>query len=758
MPDLHFRARSVIILNGLFDFSTMDTSLEQFDRFFAAISYGVVFCGFLSLFSTGDLGILVSGVFLLTFVIAWFLEGSRWQISERVGTVSLFIVVPLFYLGWKFQIIGSGASNSQIAGLLARVILVLAVIKLFQRKTDRDWLFLYLMAFFEVLLAAGMSISPLYLGTIVIYLLVTICAIISFEIRRTSNSVSLLSKTSGLADNQKSERIHSSFKNRLPLTAVALLVLIIIVGTPLFFAFPRTGGAGFGNNSKGMSGFTGFSDTVELGAIGKLKQNDEIVMRVVVDEARTNDKQSLRWRGVALDRFDNKVWRKSNDIIQPFARLSGDLLRFDQQATSGDNITTQTIYLEPIDSSVLFSLSRPFAIRQSQFQNIYRDSNSNITFQRTEFQRIAYTIYSDVSIPHVTELVSDNLDYPSEIQAKYLQLPETFDARIAQLAFQVSENSQNRYDKAKDIEAYLQTQFGYTLEMKATGDEPLADFLFNVREGHCEYFATAMTVMLRTQGIAARVVNGFQQGEYNETAGAYIVKQKDAHSWVEVYFPESESWVAFDPTPFAGQSNEYASAGIFGSFSKYLEALETLWVQYFVAFDNQDQRSLFRSVKSGFVDFQEETSSWLKIAETQIAEWWKEVRGDKGLQTSALAIAYGVAYLFGTLLGIFLIVWLIRKIRDFAFWQKFRDWLKQKNDATIIEFYERMQKVLASKGFTREPHQTPLEFAFALEMPEAVKITEKYNSVRFGEKYLSKSEAHEIEDWLSKLSNIDRDE
>jgi hypothetical protein len=79
-------------------------------------------------------------------------------------------------------------------------------------------------------------------------------------------------------------------------------------------------------------------------------------------------------------------------------------------------------------------------------------------------------------------------------------------------------------------------------------------------------------------------------------------------------------------------------------------------------------------------------------------------------------------------------------------------WLKFRNETTIVEFYERMQKVLASKGFTRAAYQTPLEFAFALNMPEAVSITEKYHRVRFGEKRLSKNEVKEIEDWLQTLA------
>lgn len=737
----------------------MISKLDNFETFFRAISYAVVVCGFLSLYSTGDLGLIISAAFILVLIAAWFFEDTQWQISERIGTVSLFVIVPVFYIAWKYKLFGSvGINESQIAGMLARMILLLAAIKLFQKKSDRDWLFLYLMAFFEVLLAAGMSISPLYLGSLILYLLTSICAIITFEIRKTSNSIAADLNIKKQNTNPNLLNLKNTPFKRLPLTAVALLILILMIATPLFFALPRTGGAGFGNNSKGLSGFTGFSDSVKLGSIGQLKESDEIVMRIILDDAKAENKQSLRWRGVALDNFDNKSWSKS-DISRelsrenniPIIKKDEDPLRFDKQASDKDDIATQTIYLEPIDSDVLFGLSRPFAIQQAKLQNIFIDSNGNITFPRTDYERISYTIFSDRRIPLTDNLRTDNGLYPAEVQERYLQLPKSYDMRIAQFASQISGNYQTRYDKAKAIETYLQTQFGYTLEMKATGDEPLADFLFNVREGHCEYFATAMAVMLRTQGIAARVINGFQQGEFNETAGAYIVRQRDAHSWVEIYFPQNDAWIEFDPTPFAGQFNESENAGILGSFNKYVEALETMWVQYFVAYDNQEQRSLFRSVKNGFVDFQAETSSWIKVAEKQIADWWKEVRGDKGLQASAIAVAYGIGYLLAAVLGIFLIIWLYRKIRNLEVWKNWREWFKRKNEAGIIEFYERMQKVLAVKGFTREPHQTPLEFAFDLKMPEAVKITEKYNRVRFGEKNLSNDEAREIEEWLKNL-------
>ena len=136
---------------------------------------------------------------------------------------------------------------------------------------------------------------------------------------------------------------------------------------------------------------------------------------------------------------------------------------------------------------------------------------------------------------------------------------------------------------------------------------------------------------------------------------------------------------------------------------------------------------------------------------TRVADWWKDVRGDKGLQASATAIAYGMGIVLAGLFVILFLRWFYFRLKRLEFWTRLREWIKQKNEATIVEFYERMQKVLAGKGFKRQPHQTPLEFAYALEMPEAVKITEKYNRVRFGEKNLSDDETKEIENWLKSL-------
>jgi hypothetical protein len=311
-------------------------------------------------------------------------------------------------------------------------------------------------------------------------------------------------------------------------------------------------------------------------------------------------------------------------------------------------------------------------------------------------------------------------------------LPGTLDERIFRQASFIVESSgaRTRYDIAAAIEADLQTRYGYTLDMKASGPDPLSDFLFNVREGHCEYFSTAMAVMLRTQGIAARVVNGFLPGEYNEPAGAYTVRQSDAHSWVEVYFPETNSWVTFDPTPSAGRT-EPVRAGVAARLGKYAEALELLWFQYVIGYDKQEQRSLATAAQSQVARYQ-----------TLVTDIFDELRVTSW---TTLIIAFSVAVI------LICAVALLWRVKRFG-WQAFR--ISRRDDGprhSAVEFYETLVQLLAERGLHRSPEQTPLEFATSLKMQDAVAITAAYNRVRYGAHRLTQTEQRRIEEILRRL-------
>lgn len=694
----------------------------------------------LALVFAGGLNPALALVFAAAVVLAWSIEGKKWQLSERVGLVIVLLSIPLFFLDWQYQKEIADAREKLGVNALAHLIVFLSAIKLLQVKSDRDWVFLYLISFFEVLLAAGLSFSPIFLATLLLYLFCGLSTIIAFEIRKARRGVDLAETRLLIPpDSRIFKRLirtgarKNTEANRLPLVAVGLLLLIFVLALPLFLVAPRTGSAMISRRGGGLSNFIGFSEDVSLGAIGELKQNDEVVMRVRLEEPEIRQEHELRWRGVALDEFTGRSWKKSVEARRSEQKISDH--GFFQLGTTEalHRLTTQTVFLEPIDSAVLFAAPRAVAV-QGDFPFVRVDAESSLQSRHHDFDRIIYKVFSDLSEPEVGTLRKDMRPYPASF-ARYLQLPPRFDSRITDLAHSmiVGADARNRYDAAKAIESRLRSDYAYSLQMRASGPDPLADFLFNVRAGHCEYFSTAMAVMLRTHGVAARVVNGFLPGEYNEAAGAFTVRQSDAHSWVEVYFPETNSWVTFDPTPAAGRI-EPEGSGLAAQLGKYAEALELMWFQYVVGYDKQEQRSLATSFHDRAFEFQRLVADWFYRLKRIFSLIWQR----------PLAVIAGAGLL---VLGILLLL----RIRQIG-WRGLKiSSRKVHAERSAIEFYERLTRLLARRGMKRSPDQTPLEFAATAGLRDAIAITSAYNRVRYGDDRLSKLEQKQIEEMLLRL-------
>jgi len=521
---------------------------------------------------------------------------------------------------------------------------------------------------------------------------------------------------------------------RLPFVSVGLLVLIVILALPFFLIAPRTASSALRRSGAGLSGFIGFSDNVMLGEIGRLKGNDEVFMHVRVENESNVSPPGLRWRGIALDEFTGRGWKKSA-VAERWERRESES-GFFKLGTTEDvaRLTIQTFFLEPVDTPVLFGAPRVVAV-QGGLPFVRIDSEGAVQTRPHGQERLVYRVYSDTTEPALSVMRSDRLDYLVE-SARYLQLPANLNSRIATLAQAViaRSGSRNGYDRARAIEAYLRDNYDYSLDLKAGGPDPLSDFLFRVRSGHCEYFSTAMTVMLRTQGIASRVVNGFLPGEYNETAGAYTVRQSDAHSWVEVYFPETKSWVTFDPTPPAGRT-PHVRTGLAAQLSKYSEAMELIWFQYVVGYDKQEQHSLLTSLRKELVDLRRDSISKFERARTA----WP-------------LIARPLLIVIVLLSALLMIILLARRIQHYGWRRGLKVWRAETElERSRIGFYERLIASLEKRGFKRESYQTPLEFAASAGVNEAWAITNAYNRVRFGEEKLSVAERKQIEELLSLL-------
>ena len=721
----------------------------NFSTYFRLTSYATIAAAALTLFVAGGVSAWLLAMYAIVLAVAFKLEGTRWQFTERVALLIILASVPLFYFDWRIltpyleiQFLETGKRGSIEVTVLAHVILLLSAIKLLQRKVDRDWFFLYLISFFTVLLAAGLTANPLFLASLILYLLCVLSTVIAFEIQKSRKKVTatetrlLVPPDSALFRKLPMRLWKRKYleTRRLPLVSVGLMIFIVVLAFPFFLIAPRTASSALKRGGNGVSGFIGFSDSVTFGQIGQLKASDEVFMHVRIDTIGPVPSSGLRWRGVALDEFTGRGWKKSR-VAEVFERKDSDT-GFFKLGTTEDvrRLTEQTFMVEAVDTPVLFGAPRVVAM-QGKLPFLRIDGEGGIQTRPHDQERVVYKVFSDTTDPAPASLRSDRLEYSVEF-ARYLELPARIDPRIKELTRKViqQKDAQNWYDAARAVESYLRESYGYTLELKAGGPDPLADFLFNVKQGHCEYFATAMAVMLRTQGIATRVVNGFLPGEYNEAAGAYTVRQSDAHSWVEVYFPQTNSWVTFDPTPAAGRT-PHERTGLAGALSKYSEALQLMWLQYVVGYDKQEQRSLVSSVRGQLIDWQHR--SLTKV---------DHLRALFPVMLTPIILS------FVSLIALLTIIVMARRVRRFGWREGLSVWKKiDDSERSRVEFYERLLKAFEKQGIKRAPYQTPLEFASTTGVHDARTVTVAYNRVRFGSEKLTGAERRLLDEVLKRL-------
>jgi protein-glutamine gamma-glutamyltransferase len=282
------------------------------------------------------------------------------------------------------------------------------------------------------------------------------------------------------------------------------------------------------------------------------------------------------------------------------------------------------------------------------------------------------------------------------------------------------------YDKARAIESFLRSRFGYTLNLAAKpGDDPLANFLFVRRAGHCEYFASAMTILLRTLEIPAREVNGFLPGEYNDLAGDYIVRASDAHSWVEVYFPGSE-WVTFDPTPAAAENS-----GLLSRLAKYIDWMQLTWSEWVINYDFGHQVQMAQTLQRSSRNWTQALSAWFARAQINNRQRLKSMQlrhGTLGLLLPLLLILLLLALRYDSLGK------LIRRLR--LYWQLHARESPRANPLLASRLYAELLRLLERHGFARRPAETPLEFASSVQTPRLApavrEFTSIYASARFG--------------------------
>lgn len=369
---------------------------------------------------------------------------------------------------------------------------------------------------------------------------------------------------------------------RFILTAVGLSGITLLFAGVVFLTFPRVARGWSGRGEVMATSIAGFSDQISIGEVGaRIYSNPQVVLRVEFPEGLPANFLGLHWRGRSYDRFDGTRWTRSEGI-RP-SRVPDDWYAERWPAP----LIRQRIYAAPLDVRVLFGLTPVVGVEpQSEIYPMF-DNVGDWSYWGSTTP--VYTAVSKAMEPPPELLREAERGYMPDRQ-RYLQLPRLPD-RIAALADSLTRDHESRYDKAKAIERYLRTEFTYTRELPRTAGEATLDhFLFQRRAGHCEYYSTAMAVLLRSVGIHARNVNGFLGGRWNEFGQYLAVTQNEAHSWVEVWFP-TYGWVTFDPTPGGSASGEEATGWLWpGRF--WFDGLQHRWNKWILDYSMDTQFSL----------------------------------------------------------------------------------------------------------------------------------------------------------------------
>jgi protein-glutamine gamma-glutamyltransferase len=363
----------------------------------------------------------------------------------------------------------------------------------------------------------------------------------------------------------------------------ALLALVPLATAALVFAtFPRAARGLMTRPAAVQQAVIGFSEEVSLGAHGsRLYPNPAVALRVEFPDGVAGMPSELYWRGRSYDRFDGIRWSRTRALAT----------RAQDQGLAGSGPAfEQLIYGVPLQAPVLFGLNAvEFIAERSRIRVVWEPAGDY-----TYVGNVApiYTVISRSGPPDAARIAAIEYAVPAGLAA-YLQMPP-LSPRVHALADSLGAGHDGAWERAVALERWFHEAFSYTLDLPRTEREAtLEHFLFQRRAGHCEYFSTAMVMLLRAQGIAARNVNGFLGGEWNEFGSFLTVTQNQAHSWVEAWFPGA-GWVRFDPTPAALGMVAAQRRGWLSPFRFLADGLEHRWSKWVLDYDIEKQTAFVR--------------------------------------------------------------------------------------------------------------------------------------------------------------------
>lgn len=680
------------------------------ERFFQFSLLGMIGSAYFAVAGSGHLDLISNvGISLALVVRILFLFGLiRFHLPER--WVAALTIAYFGFYPFDFRYISDG-----FLGATVHLVIFVAVMRVLSAHGDRQYFQTAIISLLLLLAAALLSIQLNFFVFLGLYLLFAIGTLTSSEIRRSARRAGQIARAP----------VGRRVAPRLGVLtgAVALGVLLLTGG--LFFLLPRTAHAALRHLASSGYFLPGFSNEVTLGQIGEIKTNRQIVMHVQFPHLQ--HQFHTKWRGAALAEFDGRKWFNADTAGRPLPVRSGGtvLLASDDQRRRQDGLRLQyRVDLNPLDSDALFFAGTP-EVATIPGSVLLRTSTGGYRIGMTTSAGFRYdaVAFFEEDKP-LTDSPDEGSSIPPEGVGAYLTLPQ-IDHRIRPLAAQVTAGLFGADAKARALERHLRTQYRYTLQLpERVVADPVAYFLFERRKGHCEYFASAMAVMLRTLGIPSRMVTGFQSGEYNPVSERYIVRASDAHSWVEAYIPQ-RGWVTYDPTPPDPSSR---SMSLIRRLGFYFDAAETFWQDWVLSYDLGRQLFLADRMEQSSRRFR---MDWFDAMRESASRW--------NQRAGYVARKYAVPVVGGALL-LTALIWIAPGL-----WRRLR--LKRRlerlmrGEAPASEgalLYAQFLDLMKRRGHTKPSWFTPAEFVRTLsgsaDAPLAERFTAAYQELRFGGK------------------------
>jgi protein-glutamine gamma-glutamyltransferase len=535
-----------------------DWERDRRDTLFLMVAIAICFCSHIS-----HLPIWVTVAFVILFL--WRLGlvmSGRWLPGPWVRVVAA-IAASLGVYAYYQTVVGREPGTALLVLFLG--------LKLMEMRAKRDFFVVVFLCLFLLILAFLFSQS---IGTLIIVftaLLFLLTALISMQFGYHEATI----------------------KQRFRIAAV-LLLRALPIAVVLFFLFPRIEQPLWKMPGSGSRATTGLSDHMAPGSITELSESDELVFRVLFSANRPPP-NSLYWRGPTFGQFDGQRWGPVKHELgappAPQVARSPGAPSFEYEIT-----------LEPTNQNLIFLLEHPLELPALADRTVQVQADLSIVSGKPIEDRIRYK---------ATSVIGGKIGLNETTLSKqnWLSLPPGHNGKTLQMAIDWrNEEPDETKLVQRALKMFREQEFYYTLKPPQYGKDGVDQFLFEKRRGFCEHYAQSFVVLMRALDIPARVVTGYQGGEYNPIDGFLSIKQRDAHAWAEVWL-DGKGWVRVDPTaavhpsrvekkPSASSNANNAADGSAGltlaeSLRFRIEAISNQWKQWLLNYDKAKQRNLF---------------------------------------------------------------------------------------------------------------------------------------------------------------------